>query len=147
MATIESPRGNQVGAFVLSYTASFLLIAALIYFTGVWSFLANSRLLDLLIDGGIIQYHDTQAGMIPGIPDTKYYLMSQDPVKWLLILLAGAMLLLAWFLRSLQFHDIGRIFGISGRYPDHARAYFLGVGVIKLLPYYAGAVATVLEME
>ncbi len=39
---------------------------SLIYVSGVWNFLANTRLLDLLIRVGVVEYHDAQTGFIKG---------------------------------------------------------------------------------
>lgn len=139
--------GNLVGSFILAYLVSFLLIGSLIYSANVWNFLGNSRLLDLLIRGGVVQYHDTQAGFIAGIPDTKYFLMSQDPIGWQLVIMAILLLTLYWAMKALQFHGITRLCGVGGGYGEHARAYFFGVGLNKLVPYNAGAVGSALALE
>lgn len=146
--TISNVSGaDLVGSFTLSYLVSALLIGSLIYFADIWNFLANSRLLDLLIRSGVIRYHDTQAGFIDGIPDTKYYLMSQDPIGWQLVLLAAVLLVIYWAVKALQFHGIARACGVPGSFSHQAQAFLYGVGLNKLLPYNAGAVGTALELQ
>ncbi len=152
MATTTKTASNVsgadlVGSFTLSYLVSALLIGSLIYFADIWNFLANSRLLDLMIRAGVIKYQDNQAGFIEGIPDTKYFLMSQDPIQWQLVLLAIVLLVIYWVIKSLQFHGIAKVSGIAGTFSAHARAFLYGIGLNKLLPYNAGAVATSLELR
>ncbi len=131
---------NRVGSYVFSYVLAALLLGSLLWASGVWNFLANTRLLDLLIQAGIVEYHDAQTGFIQGIPDLQYFLKSQDPIKWGLIELAGLTFVFFWLLKAAQFHAIARFCGVGGTFTQHARAYLEGIGVNRLLPYNAGNV-------
>lgn len=138
-ASLEEKRAlNRVGSYVFSYVLAALLLGSLLWASGVWNFLGNTRLLDLLIRAGVVEYHDAQTGFIQGVPDLKYFLKSQDPVKWGLIELAGLIFLFFWLLKAAQFHAIARFCGIAGTFTQHARAYLEGIGVNRLLPYNAG---------
>src|SRR3954447_11651360 len=82
----EEPRQiDRVWSYTFSYLLGIGLLAALIWSSGVWNFLANTRLLSVLIDAGIVSYRDAQTGIIRGVPDLKYFLKSQDPIKWGLV--------------------------------------------------------------
>ena len=129
---------NRVGSYIFSYVLAALLLGSLLWASGIWNFLANTRLLDLFIRAGVVEYHDAQTGFIRGVPDLKYFLKSQDPVKWGLIELAGLIFLFFWLIKAAQFHAIARFCGVSGTFTQHARAYLEGIGVNRLLPYNAG---------
>lgn len=131
---------SRVGAYIFSYLLAALLLVSLIHASGVWNFLANTRLLDLMIRVGIVEYHDEQTGFIRGIPDLDYFLKSQDPIKWGLVELAAFVFFLYWILKAVQFHALVRFCGIRGTFTQHARAYLEGIGVNRLLPYDAGNV-------
>lgn len=142
LLTAEEERSSlsRVGAYIFSYALAAFLLVSLIYASGVWNFLANTRLLNFLIHSGVVQYHDAQTGFIKGIPDLQYFLKSQDPVKWGLVELAGLVFILFWLIKAAQFHEIARFCGIRGTFTQHARAYLEGLGVNRLLPYQAGNV-------
>ena len=70
------------------------------HFAGVWNILANTRILDLLTRGGIVALTDTDQGLVYGVPDPQYYVASQDPVDWDLVLLAGLMFLTMWGVKA-----------------------------------------------
>jgi uncharacterized membrane protein YbhN (UPF0104 family) len=129
---------DRTGSYLFSYLAAALLLGSLIYVSGVWNFLANTRLLDVMIRAGIVEYHDAQTGFIRGVPDLDYYLKSQDPIKWGLVELAGVLFLFFWIVRAVQFHSVAAFCGIKGNFTQHARAYLEGIGVNRLLPYNAG---------
>ena len=131
---------NRAGAYLFSYLLGALLLVSLIYASGAWNFLANTRLLDLLIRVGVIEYHDAQTGFIKGIPDLKYFLKSQDPIHWGLVELAGLIFIAFWLIKAAQFHALARFSGVSGTFTQHARAYLEGLGVNRLLPFNAGNV-------
>ena len=59
----KSRFGEVVSSFALSYIVGALLLVALIYHADVWNVLANTRLLDPLIEGGVIRYHDGHIGL------------------------------------------------------------------------------------
>jgi hypothetical protein len=92
-----------------------------------------------MIDAGIVSYHDAQEGFIRGVPDLKYYLKSQDPIKWGLVEGAGLIFLLFWLIKAAQFHGFCEFVGIRGTFTQHARAYLEGIGVNRLLPFIRGA--------
>jgi hypothetical protein len=90
-----------LASLILSLLIGILLLGALVYFAGPWDVLANTRVLDLLIDVGLIQYHGDNAGLIEGVPDPQYYLKSQDTINWTLVLLAIGIFFFFWFIKRL----------------------------------------------
>src|SRR5262249_33988046 len=99
----EARKVDRVWSYAFSYLLGAFLLVTLIYFSGVWNFLANTRLLSVLINTGIVSYHDALSGFIKGVPDLKYFLKSQDPVKWGLVELAGLVFLIFWLIKAVQF--------------------------------------------
>ena len=95
--------GRLVSAFSLSYLFGAFLLVSLFYAFGTWDVLAGSRFLDLLIRVGIVKYHDQNLGFIEGVADHKYYLTSQTPVDWLLVVFAGLLFLAFFAVKTLQF--------------------------------------------
>ena len=138
---------NRAGAYIFSYLLGALLLGWLIHVSGVWNFLANTRLLDFLIRVGVVEYHDAQTGFIKGIPDLDYYLKSQDPIHWGLVELAGLIFVAFWLIKAAQFHAIARFSGVPGTFTQHARAYLEGLGVNRLLPYNAGNVRMAASLQ
>ena len=131
---------DLVWSYTFSYLLGALLLVALIWSSGVWNFLANTRLLSVLIDSGVVSYHDAQTGFIRGVPDLKYYLKSQDPMKWGLVEGAALIFLVFWLIKAAQFHGFCQFVGVRGTFTQHARAYLEGVGVNRLLPFNQGMV-------
>src|SRR6202040_3418405 len=134
---------DLVWSYTFSYVLAALLLGALIWSSGVCNFLANTRLLSVLIDSGIVSYHDAQTGFIRGVPDLKYYLKSQDPIKWGLVEGSAFIFLIFWLIKAAQFHGFCQSSGIRGTFTQHARAYLEGVGVNRLLPFNQGMVRMV----
>lgn len=132
---------------ILSVLVGILLLGSLIYFAGPWNILANTRLLALLIDSGIIKYHDRDAGFVEGVADHIYYLKSQEPVEWAVILLACAVFMIFWVVKAVQFHDIARYHGISGSFGRHARAYLTGLTYGKFWPLNIGDAAAAASLQ
>jgi hypothetical protein len=64
----EKHQVDLVWSYTFSYILGALLLVALIWSSGVWNFLANTRLLSVLIDSGVVSYHDAQTGLIRGVP-------------------------------------------------------------------------------
>jgi uncharacterized membrane protein YbhN (UPF0104 family) len=122
-------------------------LAALVHFGGIWNVLANSRLLDVLGRGGIIAVTDADQGLVAGIPDAEYYLAAQQPIDWELILVAGLLFLLVWGTKAAEFHGLARFVGLEGSRGQHARAWFYGHGVNRVVPYEAGQVAKASVLE
>ncbi len=140
-------RVDRVWSYTFSYVLGVGLLFALIWSSGIWNFLANTRVLSLLIDGGIVSYHDAQTGFIRGVPDLKYYLKSQDPVKWGLVEGAALLFILFWVIKALQFRALCNLTGARGTFSQHARFYFEAIGVGRFLPFNQGAVHLVRSME
>ena len=131
---------DLVWSYTFSYLLGALLLGVLIWSSGVWNFLANTRLLSVLIDSGVVSYHDAQTGFIRGVPDLKYFLKSQDPIKWGLVEGAALLFLVFWLIKAAQFHGFCQFVGVRGTFTQHARAYLEGVGVNRLLPFNQGMV-------
>ncbi len=138
--TQERRAVDRVWSYTFSYLLGAILLGTLIWTSGVWNFLANTRLLSVLIDAGIISYHDAQGGFIRGVPDLKYFLKSQDPIKWGLVEGAGLIFLLFWLIKAAQFHGFCEFVGIRGTFTQHARGYLEGIGVNRLVPFNQGIV-------
>jgi uncharacterized membrane protein YbhN (UPF0104 family) len=138
----EARQIDRAWAYLFSYVLGAVLLGSLIYLGGVWNFLANTRLLSVLINSGIVSYHDALGGFIKGVPDLKYFLKSQDPIKWGLVELAAFIFLVFWLLKAYQFHLFTRFVGVRGTFTQHARAYMEGVGVNRLVPFNLGNVWT-----
>ncbi len=143
----EGARRNLGWTLVLSVMVGILLITSLIYFGDPWAIAANTRVLDLLIRGGVIQYTDIHNGLIAGIPDFKYYLWSQDPVNWQLVWAVVLTYFVYWSLKAVQFHGIARFFGLHRSLGQNARAYYYGVGIGHVFPFKVGYAATVTAVE
>ncbi len=138
----EARQLDRAWAYLFSYVLAAVLLGSLIYFSGVWNFLANTRLLSVMINTGIVSYHDALSGFIKGVPDLKYFLKSQDPIKWGLVELAAFIFHIFWLLKAFQFHLFARFTGIQGTFTQHARAYMEGIGINRLVPFNLGNVWT-----
>jgi uncharacterized membrane protein YbhN (UPF0104 family) len=140
------PQGGFIANFILSLAIGFGILSLLIAYAGPWDLVAMTRLLDLLIAGGIVQYHDLGAGFIAGIPDPKHYYMSQDPISWRMVFIAAVFITLYPMLKAVQFDRIARIYGSKGSVGDHMRAYFYGDGLDRFLPFNFGRVGTAVAL-
>jgi len=140
-AAVDPSPPSLAGAMLLSLALGISILAALIVVVGPWDVLAMTRLLDLLIEGGFIQYHDRNPGFIEGLPSVEYYFMSQDPVDFRLLALAAVLFLIYPSLKALQFHRIARAYGSSGSLGQHLRAYYYGDALDRFLPFNMGRVA------
>lgn len=127
--------------FAFSYVLGFLLLGLLIWISGIWDFLANTRLLDLLIKGGVVALRDDQPGFVLGVPDLEYYMKSQDPIDWPLVFVAAGLFCVFWWIKAAQYHGFARFVGLPGSFGQHARAYLYGQTMHRVLPYNAGNVA------
>lgn len=140
----EDPRAEArraVSGFVLAYAVAAVLIIALIYFGDVWSILANTRVLRLLIDGGVVALHDGQLGWIQGVADPKNYLKAIEPIDWSLILVVIGIFWLFWAAKGVQFHLLCRSLSLPGSFGEHCRAYYRGLLYGNGLPGRVGDVA------
>ncbi|OAI47303.1 hypothetical protein AYO44_09685 [Planctomycetaceae bacterium SCGC AG-212-F19] len=139
--------GNLVGSFTLSYLFGAGLLVALFYYGGPWNIMANTRVLDLLINGGIIRYHDMNIGYVDMVPAPKYYLLSQDPIDWRYVYAAAGVYLLFWVIMAMKFHGIARFCGLTGTLGSHTRAFIYGDCLNRFFPFWMGNVGTTLALE
>lgn len=149
-ATAEPEREQTRGlsaSFALAYLVAAAALVLLVNYGGIWNILANSRLLDVLGRGGIIAITDTDQGIVQGIPNPEYYLLASQPIDWELLLVAAGFFLLMWGLKAAEFHGLCRFVGLDGSLGQHARAWFYGHGVNRLVPYEAGQVAKAEVLE
>lgn len=132
----------------LSILFAVFLLGSLIYFAGPWQIAANTRLLDVLINAGIVKYHDRNAGFIEGIPEHVMYMKSQEPIEWLIVLLVMIIFSIFWVLKAFQFHKIALYHGIPGSFTEHARAYAASSLTYKrFTPLRLGDAATAAELQ
>lgn len=149
-ATTEPEREQGRGlyaAFALAYLVAATALGLLVHFGGIWNVLANTRLLDVLGRGGIIAITDTDQGLVEGIPSAEYYLLASQPIDWELLIVAAGLFLLMWALKAAEFHGLCRFVGLEGSLGQHARAWFYGHGINRLVPYEAGQVAKAQVLE
>jgi len=139
-----STKGRGLGlSLLLSYLLGFGLLIGLIYYAEPWSIAGNTRVLDLLVRGGIVQLTDIHStGLVAGVPEFKYYIWSQDPISWTLVGMFVALYFVIYACRACQFHWIARFYGVQGTFGLHARAYFYGLGIGHVLPFKAQYLAT-----
>ncbi len=147
VARPASGPGVLMGGISLSYLVAAGLLISLVLAGGIWNLLANSRLLSPLIEGGVVRYHDKQIGFVPGVPELKYYVASQDPVAWILVIFAVLLMFGYWTVKSLQFHAISNAMGSAASFGTDARAYLFGQGLNRWLPFHLGDNGTVLALN
>lgn len=100
----------------------------------------------VLIKAGIIQYHDRNAGYTY-IPDPKYYLQSQDPVRWDIILLVVVIFFFVFAFKALQFHGIAKLLGLKTNLGQNLRAYCYSLSWNKVAPFGFGNTAAALALK
>ncbi|NOK63373.1 MAG: hypothetical protein GFH27_549347n72 [Chloroflexi bacterium AL-W] len=130
-----------LGSFIVSVLVGIGLLGALVYTGGVWNILANTRILALLMDAGIVSYTDVQAGFIEGVPNHEYYLKSQEPVSWVVVLVVIGIFLTFFLIKAIQFHGLAQHYGIKGSFGQHARIYMYGQAYEKVMPFQIGKTA------
>ena len=134
-------------SFALSYVLAGVLLFALVWAGGLWNLLANSRILDLLMRSGVIAFTDADQGFYDGVPDAEYFVASQDPIDWGLLLLTVVLLLVAYVLRGLRFDALVRFAGASPPRALPLRAYLRGYAGGAFLPYGYGRRTIASELE
>ncbi|MHC4550081.1 MAG: lysylphosphatidylglycerol synthase domain-containing protein [Planctomycetota bacterium] len=139
--------GEVMASFALSYGIGIFLIVALTYFGGIWNILANTRLLDPLIEGGVVRYHDGHLGVVDGVDDQESYLLAQDPIDYRLLLVAVVIYFFYWGFKGIKFHGVARFVGLKGSAGQHARAWLYGDGMGRFFPYRFGEASTASELE
>ena len=129
---------DAFASFALSYGLAIFLLAALVFQAGIWNILANTRLLDPLIEVGIIRYHDGNLGIVDGVNDQQSYLLSQDPIDYRLVLLAALIYFAYWGFKAIKFHGVARFAGLKGSVGQHSRAWLYGEGMGVFFPHRFG---------
>lgn len=150
--TVGSGSRRRRGVFA-SFAFAFLICALLVYAGiaegGPFILAAYTRVLDVLIDAGIVAYTDHQMGimneigLIDGLPDLNYYFYAQEPLHWNVLAAVAFIYFCFYMMKMVQFHAIGRLFGMKGGFGAHSRAYIYGLGMHRILPYGGGDVAVV----
>lgn len=130
-----------------SYLLCFALLGAMVAAAGVWEVLADSRVLAALLAGGIVALGEDDAGLGTGVPGVHYFIRSQEPITWSLLLLSAVLFAAVAALKGVQFHKIARFVGIDGSLSEHVRAYIYGHGLERMLPYRIGEVAWASALE
>lgn len=138
---------NLVASFGLGYLLCIALVVVPILMAGIWTVVANTRFLDLLMSSGIVAYTDMDFGFIRGIPNLTDYLKSQDSVDERLVLICFAVYLGFYLTKAVQFHSLAHLYKLKGSFAQHTSAFFYGLGLNRMLPYNAGDVATVAALE
>jgi uncharacterized membrane protein YbhN (UPF0104 family) len=114
---------------------------------GLWNVVANTRLLDVLIKGGVIAYHDEQTGFIDGVRSYGDYLKSQDPIDWSVVFVGFFVFYFHWLCRGFQFHLLSRFYGSELSWGQHLRSFYQGIWYNLFLPFKVGDVATIETMR
>lgn len=127
------------GPLTLAILLGVILLVVLIA-ADPWKFMAITRLLDVLIEAGFIQYHDAHPGFIAGVATPEHYYQSQEPINWGMVALAALVIVAYSCLKGLQFHVLARAYGSVGSLGQHLRAYFYGDGLDRFLPFNMGII-------
>lgn len=125
-------------AVMSSFAVGFLSLALMIWLAGPWDVVAQTRVLTLLIDAGVIPLSEDDPGIGAGVPSVHVWIQSQEPVIWRLVVFAFMLFATVSILKSLQFHYIVKSEGIGGTAGEHFRIYLFGNAVGRLLPFRAG---------
>lgn len=135
----QGPAGTVLAALSLPWLVAGAALFALALAGGLWNLVANTRLLDLLIEGGVVRYHDLHIGPVDGIPDLKYYIASQDPVAWSVLLFSVFMMFAFWALKGVQVRYLaargGHELATTG---EALRLYATAQGADRWFPWRAG---------
>ncbi len=140
-SSMTKPRRSLAGPFSFAFLFGAVLIVFGIIECGPWVLLAYTRILDTLIDGGLVAYTDQQMGLVEGLPDLNYYLYAQEPIHWNVLGFVAVFYLGFYLLKMVQFHSIARLYGLKGGFGPHSRAFVYGQGMQRILPYGGGDVA------
>lgn len=143
-------RTSNPGFLVLvapSFLLGFAIFAGLIAAAGVWEVAAGTRVLSALLSGGVVALSEDDAGLGTGVPGLHYFVQSQEPITWALVLLSSALFVTVSLLKAVQFRRIAVLVGIEGKLSEHLRAYFYGHGIERMMPYRIGEVAWASALE
>ena len=147
-SSLSDERTTGILSVILpSYLICLAIIAGLVIAGGLWEVLAGTRILSALISGGIVALSEDDAGLGTGVPGLHYFVQSQEPVTWSLVLLSSGLFLAVAFLKAVQFRRIAQFVGIEGTFSDHFRAYIYGNGLGRMLPHGMGEVAWATALE
>jgi hypothetical protein len=125
-------------AILSSFAVCFVSLALMIWLAGPWDVIAQTRVLSLLIDAGVIPLSEDDPGIGSGVPSVHVWIQSQEPVIWRLVIFAVLLFVTVSILKSLQFHYILKSEGIKGNAGEHFRIYLFGNAISRLLPFRAG---------
>ena len=112
-----------VTSLTLPWLVSITLLGFLAVAGGLWNLVANTRVLNLMIEGGVVRFHDKQIGPIDGVPELKYFIASQDPIAWPLLALALVCMACFWLLKGLQLGHLIKKASGSADVVDSLRLY------------------------
>jgi len=119
---------DVLGSFSFAYLLCICLVAIPIASAGLYSILAFTRLLNPLMNAGVVKYHDLNLGFMEGVENLKYYLYAKQPVDWRLVGFCALLYLGFYLLKAVQFHSIARFYKLKGSFGNHTRALYYGVG-------------------
>jgi len=138
---IPQQESGFLGLAAPAYILCFALLGAMVWAAGIWDFIAYTRLLAVFLAGGIVALGEDDSGLGTGVPGVQYFITSQEPVIWGLVLLSAALFAGVALLKGLQFHRIASALGVEGSFSQHFRAYLYGHGIGRMTPYRMGEVA------
>jgi uncharacterized membrane protein (UPF0182 family)/uncharacterized membrane protein YbhN (UPF0104 family) len=140
-------RRDVVGVTALSLVLSIGLLVALVDLAGAWEVAANTRVLDLLLRGGLVQLTDMDAGYVAGVPDHELFLRSQDPLDWGMLVGAAALIAVAHVARALGAGSVAVATGAKGSRARGVRLPLYTQGLGQFLPFRMSDAATARALE
>lgn len=132
--TIDSEQ-DLLALLLPSYLLTIAIFAGLIAAAGIWEVVANTRVLAFLLAGGVVALGEDDPGLGSGVPGIHYFIRSQEPIIWQLLLISAAMFVAITLLKGLQFHRLARHVGIQGSVGQHLRVYIYGHALGRMLPF------------
>ena len=122
--------------------------ALLVHFGGIWNLLANIARCSTCSAAAASSRSPTPTrGSSRASRTPSSTSLATQPIDWELLLVAAGLFLLMWGLKAAEFHGLCRFVGLEGSLGQHARAWFYGHGVNRLVPYEAGQVAKAEVLE
>jgi uncharacterized membrane protein YbhN (UPF0104 family) len=128
-------------AITSSFILCFISLGLMLWLAGPWDVIAQTRVLTLLIDAGVIPLSEDDPGIGDGVPSIRLWIQSQEPVIWRLVIFAAALFASVSVLKSLQFHYILSSEGVPGTAGEHFKIYLYGHALGRLLPFRTGEAA------
>jgi uncharacterized membrane protein YbhN (UPF0104 family) len=133
---------SKGASYAFAYGLGALLVVLLVWAGGMWNLIANTRFLNLLTRSGVVAFTDADQGFYNGVPDPAYYVASQDPLEWLLLLLTVVLFLVVYALRAVRTESVSRALGVPVERGTASRASLYGHALGTFLPYGQGRAAT-----